>query len=167
MPDFLRALTAPLTTAPSRWGRQLSEMIDPVATRDQLAPTGQPMTDAWLRNLRSMIAGGMEGVGDLASDATSPASLLTMAAGVSPTLGRMSRVGRMERALQATDAPLRTLTADTAAWAPKGGTAGLHDARMAERELGIYDVPNNPRAQELERVRKLIEEAYLRGEITQ
>jgi len=154
MPNFLRMLIDPLTDAPSRVTRKLGDFIDDPIQGDR-------------GFVRPFIAGALEGAGDLVSSATSPTSLLMSAVGVNPAIQRMMRVGKLRRALQGTDKPIRGLTAENATWQPRGGTSGLHPLRIEERARFGYDVPNNPRAQELERVRRMIEEAYLRGEITQ
>jgi len=151
MPNFLRMLMDPLTDAPSRAARGLANTIDPMQGDRGF--------------VRPFMAGALEGAGDLVSGATSPASLLMSAAGVNPAIQRMMKVGKLKRALQGTDEPIRGLAAENAAWQPRGGTSGLHPLRIEERTRFGYDVPDNPRAQELERVRRLIEEAYLRGEI--
>jgi hypothetical protein len=153
MPNFLKLLLDPLTDLPSRGARALSPVIDPIQG-DQRGDRGY---------VRPFMQGALEGTGDLMSDMTSPASLLMALASGSPTLGRMLRIGKMNRALGTSDNAIRGLGAETAAWNPKGGTAGLQPLRIEERMKYGYDIPDNPRAQELERVRKVIEEAYLAG----
>lgn len=152
MPNLFRMLMDPLTDLPTRAARTIGSSFDP-ATGGEGGDRGY---------VKPFMAGALEGAGDLASQSTSPASLLMMAAGISPSIGRIARTGKLMRAVKGTDRPLRTLTADTAAWKPPDPWKSLANKRIEERLMG-YDVPNNPRAQELERVRKIIEEEYLKG----
>lgn len=151
MPNLLRMLMDPLTDFPTRAAKSVGNMIDPAQ--------GNAQGDRGL--IKPFVAGALEGAGDLASQSTSPASILMTLAGANPAIQRALRMAKLKRSVGASDEAIRGLAGENAAWTPKGGTAGLHDARIAEREAGIYTVPDSPRAQELERVRKLIEDEYL------
>ena len=124
-----QGLFEPLWSGPSRFGRRLADLVDPVATRDR-SYVGEPMMDETIRRTRSMIAGGLEGAGDIASDFTSPFSIGLTAlgmAGPKAIAGSASRLGRTGSVVEG------------ASGAVKGGRAAVNYGQDAA-ELGqLYD----------------------------
>lgn len=132
------AASSPLTTAPSRFARQVSDYLtDP--NQQIMTPTGEGgVHDFMARNLarvRGGIAGGLEGVGDLVSGMSSPINLATTIATLGEGTALKAGYGGIARGLNLTAKAL------AAPMIVEGGEKVFSpESTLAERGMGLTEM---------------------------
>lgn len=141
MPNYL---TDPLTRAPRRIADIGANLID--------NPQGE---GSWGRGL---VAGSLQGIGDIATDMTSPLGLGTALVGMPElrSLLRLKNVANVAKGTSKVDEILKGIVEE----ARIGGNRRLPSIakeRIRKRESLGYEVPDNPNARALEAERLAIE----------
>lgn len=113
--QFLNAVTSPLTTAPSEWANSAADKIDqPSLTRSPLAA-----------RLNGFVAGATQGLGNVASNMTSPLSIALSLVGAAP------EAGAARSAIAGGDAAASSLPATAVNLGPEFTAVGAEPAYAA------------------------------------